>query len=477
MMATLKSDESQNTSAVSTETTASPATIRGAGLQRLRGLLSQSVSAISDQGFFALGNFAVTTILARQMSQASFGYFSTAFAAFLLLSTFYCAFIVDPMLVYGVSTAKTMQRSYVGKVVSLHWRTALMISVLLLGIGLIRSQTTLGRGSFLAYLGWAIAAPAVLRLWLARRAAYLVRKPHYSAFAGAVYLIIIVALLFAFGPHLITNVVAPCLFIAATSVIAGFWLLRSLRLVDTHPDSAPIYKIQELHWRFGRWAGVAGILSMLPDYVYFFVLSPDLCGEYRALLNILLPLTQVYGALGILLMSYFARHRERPDFRRIVLRTAVVFCSGAVLMAALAVTLGGRLFDHLYAGKYDMRFTLLLPLALVSVLFAFKAVSDAVLRSLENVTAMAAISTVGAVAALVLGVPLALRFGILGAVYGDLAVYAISTMAIAVVWIRRFKPIRLGPMSLGNKVGIGSVPCAELAVAESPIEPFTKSRW
>src|SRR5580700_1145252 len=80
------------------------------GLSRLRVLFSHSVSAIGDQGFFALGNFAVSTILARQMSQTAFGQFSAAFAAFILLSTMYCAFVVDPMLVYGVSKANNRQR-------------------------------------------------------------------------------------------------------------------------------------------------------------------------------------------------------------------------------------------------------------------------------------------------------------------------------------------------------------------------------
>src|ERR1700686_4185344 len=80
-------------------------TMGGMGLQRLRGVFSQSASAISDQGFFALGNFAITTILARQMSQATFGEFSSAFAAFIPLSTVYCAFVVDPMLVFGASKA------------------------------------------------------------------------------------------------------------------------------------------------------------------------------------------------------------------------------------------------------------------------------------------------------------------------------------------------------------------------------------
>lgn len=445
------------------------------GLQRLRGLFSQSASAISDQGFFALGNFAISTILARQMSQAAFGQFSSAFAAFILLSTGYCAFVMDPMLVYGMSKANDRQRSYVRRVVSLHWRTALALSVLMLGIGLIRWQMGAGRGSFLAYLGWAIAAPAVLRLWLARRTCYLIGKPQYAALAGSIYLVTIAILLFAFRSLLDSNVIAACLIIGVTSLAVGFWLHRSLRLTDAMPASNSTDQILGEHWTFGRWASIAGFLGLLPDYVYFFVLSPEKCGEYRALLLVVLPLIQVYNALGVLMISYFARHREGPDFKRIVLRVAAACCGTAVLMAAAAVTFGGKLFYHLYAGKYDMRFSLLLPLAIVSVLFALKTVSDAVLRSLENVTAMAGIAVVGAVAALVLGVPLALRFGILGAVYGDLLVYCIATMAIAAFWIRRLRRGRTRRNLTAVRAGSGPGPCPGLAVAEPPIQSFIES--
>ncbi len=444
------------------------------GLQRFRGLFSQSASAISDQGFFALGNFAMSTILARQMSQAAFGQFSSAFAAFILLSTGYCAFVVDPMLVFGMSKANDRQRSYVRRVVSLHWRTALALSVLMLGIGFIRWQMGAGWASFLAYLGWAIAAPAVLRLWLARRTCYLIAKPQYAALAGGIYLVTIGILLFAFGSLLATNVIAACLIIGATSLIVGFGLQRSLPLIDAIPASHSEDHILGEHWTFGRWASIAGFLGLLPDYVYFFVLSPARCGEYRALLNVVLPLIQVYNALGVLMMSYFARNRERPDFTRIVLRAAVVYLGAAVLMAAAALTFGGKLFYHLYAGKYDLRFTLLLPLAIVSVLFALKTVSDAVLRSLENVTTMAGISVVGAVAALALGVPLALRFGLIGAVYGDLLVYCIATLAIAAVWIGRLRRGRMRGNLTEARESSGSMPCAGLAV-EPPIQSFTES--
>jgi O-antigen/teichoic acid export membrane protein len=428
------------------------------GLHRLRGLLSQSASAISDQGFFALGNFAISTILARQMSQAAFGQFSSAFAAFILLSAGYCAFVVDPMLVFGMSKANDRQRSYVRRVVSLHWRTALALSVLMLGIGLIRWQMGAGLGSFLAYLGWAIAAPAVLRLWLARRTCYLIAKPQYAALAGGIYLVTIAILLFAFRSLLASNVIAACLIIGVTSLAVGFWLHRSLPLTDAMPASNSTDQILGEHWTFGRWASIAGFLGLLPDYVYFFVLSPERCGEYRALLLVVLPLIQAYNALGVLMISYFARHRERPDFKRIVLRAAAACCGTAVLMAAAAVTFGGKLFYHLYAGKYDMRFSLLLPLAIVSVLFALKTVSDAVLRSLENVTAMAGIAVVGAVAALVFGVPLALRFGILGAVYGDLLVYCIATLAIAAFWIHRLRRSRMRSNLTELRASAGSVP-------------------
>ena len=445
------------------------------GIRRFRGLFSQSASAISDQGFFALGNFAMSTILARQMSQAAFGEFSSAFAAFILLSTGYCAFVVDPMLVFGMSKANDRQRSYVRRVVSLHWRTALAVSVLMLGIGLIRWQMGAGRGSFLAYVGWAIPAPAVLRLWLARRTCYLIAKPQYAALAGGIYLVTIAILLFAFRSLLATNVIAACLIIGATSLAVGFWLHRRLPLTDAIPASRSADHILGQHWTFGRWASIAGFLGLLPDYVYFFVLSPERCGEYRALLNVVLPLIQVYNALGVLMMSYFARHRERPDFARIVLRSAAAYLGASILMAAAAVTFGGQLFYHLYAGKYDLRFSLLLPLGIVSVLFALKTVSDAVLRSLENVTTMAGIAVVGAVAALVLGVPLALRFGLVGAVYGDLAVYCIATLAIAAVWIRRLRRSRIPGNLMGVRAGSGSVPRAGLGVAEPPIQSFTES--
>lgn len=455
--------------------TASRSILGGVDRHRLRVIVSQSVSAVSDQGFFALGNFAVSTILARQMLQGTFGRFSAAFAAFMLLSPIYCGLISDPMLVYGASSARSTQRSYVRQVVRLHWGAALAISALLLGIGGIRSQTGLGQGSFLAYLGWAIAAPAVLRLWLARRTAYMMGKPQYSAFAGGVYLIMIVALLFAFGSHLASNVVAPCLFIALTSLTVAVFLHRSLRLTDIEPK--PFGRTLEVHWNFGKWAGLAGVLSLLPDYVYFFVLSPELSGHYRALLNVVFPLTQVYGALGILITAYFARYRESPDFTRIVLRTSAAFCGVAVVTAAAVVTVGGRLFYHLYGGKYDLPFTLLLPLGIVSVLVAVKAVSDATFRALENVTALAVVGAVGAIAALVLGAPLALHYGVRGSVYGNLLVYAVLTGSIAILWGRRFRAIRKNAASTEKGGPTGSVQYAQLTAAEAPIEPLAESRW
>ncbi len=475
MMETLKADADQQTDLAAVRNVA-PRTIGGVGLPRLRAVLGQSASAISDQGFFALGNFAVSTILARQMSEAAFGQFSAAFAAFILLSTVYCPFVVDPMLVYGVSTANTSQRSYVRRVIALHWCAALGLSAVLLGVGLVRTHTGAGHGSFAAYLGWAIAAPAVLRLWFARRTAYLVAKPQYAALAGAVYLAIIASLLFVFGKDLANNPVAACLIIGGTSICVAALLHRSLRLTDAYPDrTSPTPKLS-MHWRFGRWASVAGLLGLLPDYIYFFVLSPERCGEYRALLNVVLPLVQVYNALGVLMMSYFARNRERPDFNRIVLRTAGAFCAGSILMAAAAVTLGGKIFDHLYAGKYDLRFTLLLPLGIVSILFALKTVSDSVLRALENVTAMTAVAVAGAVGAVVVGVPLAMRFGIRGAVYGDLLVYCVMTTAVAAVWIRRLRSGGIRRNSLTFASDLNSAPCADVITVEEALESCTESR-
>lgn len=442
---------------------------------RLRDLFGQSASAISDQGFFALGNFAINTILARQMAPATFGRFSAAFAAFLLLSTVYCAFVVDPMLIFGVSSAIGLQKSYVRRVVSLHWRAAIALSALLLVVGVVHRQFGAGEGAVTAYLGWAIAAPAVLRLWLARRTSYLVMKPHYAAVAGAVYLVAIAVLLLVFGQYLATNTIAACLLVACTSVVVAVFLHRNLPLVDTVSDSVAANNILGSHWTFGKWASFAGILALFPDYVYLFVLPPERSAQYRALLNVVLPLIQVYNALGVLMMSYFARSRDRADFARIVLRITGGFFAVAALLAVIVGLFGGEIFSRLYAGKYDLSLNLLWPLVVVTVLFALRTVSDALLRATENVTAMATIAVVAALAAVIIGVPLALRFGVLGAVYGDLAVYLVATAAIAILWVRLFRRAPFASPPQGFAVDHNATLRPPLSGAEPPLQSFIES--
>lgn len=452
-----------------------PGGVIAGGLRRVGAIFSQPLSAISDQGFFALGNFAVSTILAREMSKEAFGQFSSAFAAFLLLSTIYCAFVVDPMLVYGVTTASDRQRSYVRNVVALHWRVALILGVCLVAIGFIRAETGAGAGSFVAYIGWAFATPAVLRLWLARRTTYLIRKPQLAALGGAVYALLVVALLFILGSFFSASVVWACAIIGTSSLMIGLLLHRATPLGDSASFTGSERGIFGAHWSFGKWASIAGVLGLLPDYIYFFVLSPERCGEYRALLNVVIPLIQAYNALGVLLMSYFARNRKREDFTRIVLKTAGAYAGCAIVFAAMAVGFGGKVFGYLYGGKYDLRFSLLLPLAIVSVLFAIKTISDALLRSLESVTTMAGLSVVGAVAALAVGVPMALRMGVAGAAYGDLLVYCIVMVAVAIVWIRRYRRTRTRGTSPETRRGLGSISYPDTTVPEPSFQSFTES--
>jgi len=109
-------------------------------------------------------------------------------------------------------------------------------------------------------------------------------------------------------------------------------------------------------------------------------------------------------------------------------------------------------------------------------LFALKTVSDSVLRALENVTAMTAVAVAGAVSAVVVGVPLAMRFGIRGAVYGDLLVYCVMTTAVAAVWIRRLRSGGIRRNSLTFASDLNSAPCADVITVEEALESCTESR-
>ena len=119
--------------------------------------------AVIDQALFAGVNFLLSVLLARWLIPKEYGAFSITFSVFFLLSTFYSAFMVEPMLVFGGGKYSQKFLKYTRFLFSGHWALTVFISLILFIITIIfwkLNQNPLAQ----AFLGLAISAPFILLL-------------------------------------------------------------------------------------------------------------------------------------------------------------------------------------------------------------------------------------------------------------------------------------------------------------------------
>ena len=143
--------------------------------------LSKGFWAVTDQALFALTNFAVTVLLARWLSLSDYGAFSVAFSVLLLMGTVHTALLTEPMLVLGPSRYQERTAAYVRRLATLHFAlTSVMGLALLLVVGaltLLLPQFT----AAITLVALALSAPAILFVWMVRRACYIESRPRLAA--------------------------------------------------------------------------------------------------------------------------------------------------------------------------------------------------------------------------------------------------------------------------------------------------------
>src|SRR4051794_7045843 len=75
---------------------------------------------VTDQGVFALTNFALNVQLARWLSPYGYGLFAISFTGFVLLSVVHYACLLEPLLVLSPRVTVDRQRSYLQALLRLH---------------------------------------------------------------------------------------------------------------------------------------------------------------------------------------------------------------------------------------------------------------------------------------------------------------------------------------------------------------------
>lgn len=423
--------------------------VKTAGTARRSGatMAGSAVVAVLDQAAYAGGNFLLAVILARNVAPAAYGVFAFTYSFFWLACTVHCAFVTDPMLVYGASTWKENWPAYFRVLSGLHWRLCAVEFGALAAAGaglLLAGKTELG----LAFCGLGLATPFILDVWLLRRACFVESKPAIAAEGSGLYLgvVILVATLL---PKLGATFAVPAVFagLAAGNALLGLWVRRRLAV----PDTAPVVTRADVlrqHWSFGRWAIGGSMLSWVPTN-FFYVMLPgaaglEATGALRALMNLVQPPIQANGALGIYLVPYLARRRRDAAFRRRAWVTLGLQVGSALLYWLLLAAFAHPILTTLYRGRYDQQAHLLWYLGLIPVATAAITAVGSVARAVDRPDVLFYGYLAATIMTVTLGRWMSDRYGLWGASVGMLVAMS-SVAVVGLVLFSRLTSRMVGP--------------------------------
>src|SRR5580658_4647518 len=274
--------------------------------------------AILDQGLISGSNFLIG--------------FSLAFSVFLLLSYVYQSLLSEPQGVFSGSAYRHCLRGYLKALLGIQALVTVFGLVLLGGSAAIVYAMGKADGLPGALAGVAIASPCILFFWLLRRAYYMNLAPARAAIGAFIYCALVTGGLFVLYKRALVSPFSAYLLMAIGALGTGFFLLSQVnRVLPPDTVKAPTAgQAWHKHWQYGRWALAVSVVTWIPYYMYYPLVSAfsgmAQAGQLRALMNLSLPMEQSYTALSILFLPYAARVcREKgiassgPLVRRITL--------------------------------------------------------------------------------------------------------------------------------------------------------------
>ena len=383
---------------------------------------------MTDQALFAGANFLVSILLARWLEPAAYGAFSLAYAIFLLLGTVHTGLWTEPMLVYGSGRYRENFTAYQQVLLRYHWRFGAVASLIFLLL-------TLGFWAFeareiaLSFLGLSLAAPTVLYLWIVRRGAYVLLKPRLAALGGGIYLLLYLILSFIL---LRTNTLNTFTAFLAMTVAA----LVSAKTIQWRMDTATerivdSEEVHSLHWRYGRWALLAGLFSWVPGNIFYLILPVfhglEAAAHFKALMNLLMPILHVNGALGQLLVPGMVRALTQDKLKRFVLASLAALTAFAMSYWFLLATFGAQLLKWMYGDKYLEATDWVCWLGVLPFFAAMVSTMSSALRVIEKPNIVAQIFGLLAVFTIIIGIPLVYKYSLNGSLLTLLIVNVLST--------------------------------------------------
>jgi O-antigen/teichoic acid export membrane protein len=410
--------------------------------RRVWSWIEKGGTAIIDQALFAGTNFLINILLARWLEPVQYGAFAVAYSIFLVLSTVHTAVFTEPMLVLGAGKYSDRFHLYVLLLMRGHWWVSGAISLLLA-----LSAATLWfleAGDLAAtFAGLIIVSPLILLMWFVRRAFYLLGKPHWSAAGGLLYLVLVLAGMYAVYAARWLTAASSLLPMGFACLIVSAWLIRMLHLHRRREMSdLGLGAVLLDHWNYGRWAAATATLNWLPATISY-VLLPSWFGleagaALRAVMNLVMPILHAFTAVSVVLLPPFVRALKQPaaaSFHRIVGLALATFVLAAVGYWGVCAYFQSEIFSLVYGGRYSDYAHAFLFAAFLPVPIAINSVLGSVLRAMERPDQVFWCQGTATVVAVTLGFWLMYSHGVIGAVLASLAAsFAAAIVNLVILW-------------------------------------------
>jgi O-antigen/teichoic acid export membrane protein len=398
----------------------------------------QAGYSIADQALAVGGMFLANVALARTQTKEEYGVFALSYSVYTFLSGLHNSAILEPCTVYGSGRYRDRFSAYLRLMVRMNALVGLLLTALVL-LACLALHWAAPSYVSPALLGLGAAVGVLLSGAFLRRAFYLQRRPEFAAQASLIcFLTVACGLWLAAKAHLL-NGFSVFVILALGWIAAGLGLGRKLALGQSSGaflDSEPGYWRE--HWKYSKWVLLTTFVLQFATQGYYWLvagfLSVKEVAGLRAMYLLVAPVDQVFLALSFLAIPVLADRYacgRRSDFFYFLKRYGFAVFS-ATVMFALAVRLAGKQVMHfLYAGKFDDLASLLYLLALFPVLMGVASTLGCALNATERPRLVFYAYVCSAAGTLFCGIPLVVRFGLMGAVYGLLLSAGVCTVVQA----------------------------------------------
>ncbi len=394
--------------------------------------------ALADQGLVSVSNLALNVILARWLAPDEYGAFTVGFSVLLVVASLHAALLTDPMLVFATGRFARRPDAYLRVLILGHWILTGPLALAALAAGLV-AQILWTDFVSPVLAGLAVATPFYLLLTLLRRAFYARLQPKDSAVGSGLYLAFSLLGVVALERVVELSPASGFVALALGSLVADGWLLLRLRAKWSVPTRAELAEVLSAHWGFGRWGLGANLAQWISSNLYYLVLpiwaGLEASAGFRAMTNLVIPLTQALTAIGPLLLAAFTRARERADFSAGVWRITLSLAAGAVVYWLLLSWLAEPVLHWLYSGKYLEHAHLAWVIGLIPVCHAIGMGAGAALRAMERPDRDFPANVASAAIPLTLGVLFVWLLGVTGAVIGWALTSAVATLLTGLTFV------------------------------------------